>query len=63
MINKKEIPEKRKAISLRKASNNFFQPSEESWKSGGPLMVQQPQSGVLTKEEAKEAPFQDFTDR
>ena len=41
-----------------------FQPFENSWKSGGPLMVfQQPQSGVLTKEEAKEAPFQDFTDR
>jgi len=41
-----------------------LKPSENSWKSGGPLMVfQQPQSGVLTNEEAKETPFQDFADR
>merc|ERR1712192_53851 len=41
-----------------------LKPSESSWKSGGSLMVfQQPESGVLTKEQTEKAPFQDFADR
>jgi len=41
-----------------------LKPASSSWKSGGPLMVfQQPESGVLTEEQAGIAAFQDLTDR
>ena len=61
-----KIPKKGKSLCHVQIKNltKFLQPSESLWKSGGPLMVfQQPESEVLTEEQAKKAPFQDFADR